>query len=159
MTAAPDTGGPTRPLRKAVVLATTEDACTTFAHGQRTVVPYARPFPTPRAERVAPGHLVAIATATDGSEVVVWRWFDAVVVDEGSTTVSLWEPTHGTVLARRRDRRHSYRPGGRAYVSAGLPGAPWWVAGPVVECGEDAAVELDEVRQFFTGLDLWDRLT
>jgi hypothetical protein len=31
---------------------------------------------------VSPGHLVAVATAPDGSEVVVWRWYDAVVLGE-----------------------------------------------------------------------------
>src|SRR5712692_516899 len=54
-------------LRKAIVLSTTEDVCTVFVAGQREVVPYARPFPKPRAERVAPGHLVAVATAANGS--------------------------------------------------------------------------------------------
>jgi hypothetical protein len=159
MTARPDLHVTTRPLRQAIVLSTTEDACTSFAQGQRTVVPYARAFPRPRAERVAPGHLVAIATAADGSEVVIWRWFDAVVVDEAAPTVSLWEPAHGSVLAQRRNPRHTYRLGGRAYISAGLPGAEWWVAGPVVDRGEDADVDLGEVEQFFTELDLWDDLT
>jgi hypothetical protein len=31
---------------------------------------------------VSPGHLVAVATAPDCSEVVVWRWHDAVVLGE-----------------------------------------------------------------------------
>lgn len=43
-------------------------------------LPYALPFPRPRAERVAPGHLVAIAAAADACDVIVWRWFDAVVI-------------------------------------------------------------------------------
>jgi hypothetical protein len=103
--------------------------------------------------------LVAIATASDGREIVVWRWFDAVVLDGDGATLNLWEPAHGSVLAERRNRTHAYLPGSRAYVSAGLPGAPWWVAGPVVDRAEDADVDLDEVEQFFTGLGLWDGLS
>jgi hypothetical protein len=145
-------------LRKAIVLGTTEDACTVFSAGQRVVVPYARPFPAPRVERVVPGHLVAVATAADGSAVVVWRWFDAVVVEEAGGSVGLWEPAHGQVLAAPRDSQRTYRPGTRAHLSAGLPGAEWWVAGPVVDRAENADVDLDEVEQFFTGLGLWASL-
>jgi hypothetical protein len=123
------------------------------------VVPYAQPFPTPRAERVAPGHLVAVAAAASGSAVVVWRWFDAVVLEEAGRSVSLWEPAHGEVLAVPRNSQRTYRPGTRAYLSAGLPGADWWVAGPVVDRAENADVDLDEVERFFTGLGLWASLT
>jgi hypothetical protein len=129
-----------------------------FAAGQRAVVPYAPPFPKPRAERVVPGHLVATAAAADGSPVVVWRWFDAIVLEGAGRSVSLWEPAHGSVLAERRDSQQIYRPGSRAYLSAGLPGAEWWVAGPVVDRAEGANVDLDEVEQLFTSLGLWDGL-
>ncbi len=61
---------------------------------------YARPFPASRTERVAPGQLVAVATAADGSDVVIWRWFDAVVLEGVDGAIRLWEPAHGTVLAR-----------------------------------------------------------
>ncbi len=160
MTPITDRDAPGGRLRKAIVLSTTEDVCTVFVAGQREVVPYALPFPKPRAERVAPGHLVAIATAANGSAVVVWRWFDAVVLEgAGGRSVSLREPAHGVVLAEPRDSRRTYRPGTRAYLSAGLPGAAWWVAGPVVDCAENADVDLDEVEQFFTGLGLWASLT
>jgi hypothetical protein len=159
MTSIIDRDAPGGRLRKAIVLATTEDACTVFTAGQREVVTYARPFPTPRAERVAPGHLVAVATAADGSAVVVWRWFDAVVLDRAGRSVSLWEPAHGLVLAEPRDPQRTYRPGTRAYLSAGLPGAQWCVAGPAVDHAENADVDLDEVEQFFTGLGLWASLT
>jgi len=148
-----------RRLRKAIVLSTTEDACTVFAAGQRSVVPYAQPFPTPRIKRVTPGHLVAVASAANGSGVVVWRWFDAVVLAEAGSSVSLWEPAHGVVLAERRDSQRTYQPGTRAYLSAGLPGAQWWVAGPAVDRAEDADVELDEVEEFFSELGLWAGLT
>lgn len=107
-------------------------------------------FPTPRTQRVSPGHLVAIA-----SDVVVWRWYDAVVLGEEAGSVRLWEPAHGEVEAERRSPHRSYRPGTRAYVSNGLPGAQWWIAGPVVDDAGEADVELDEVDRFFTERDLW----
>jgi hypothetical protein len=141
------------------VLSAAEDECTVYADEAAQVVSYAEPFPRPRAGRVAPGNLVAIAGEPGGSEVIVWRWFDAVVVDQAGRVVTLWEPNHGTVVAEPRGRQDVYRPGSRAYVSAGLPGADWWVAGPAVDRVGDAAVDLDEVRDFFTGHDLWDRLT
>ena len=145
-------------LRLAIVLDTTEDVCTVFGDGRRLVVPYAAPFPRPRVERVRPGHLVAVAGAGDGDGpgVVLWRWFDAVVVESSAESVSVWEPAHGTVFASRRNSERRYLPGGRAYLSAGLPGAPWWLAGPAVEAAEDADVDLVEVEDFFTALGWWD---
>jgi hypothetical protein len=148
-----------RRLRVAVVLAGAEDACTVFAEGRRAEVPYAQPFPRPRADRVSPGHLVAIAPGPDGGDLVIWRWFDAVVVDCTDLAVTVWEPNHGTVQAQPRDLQHDYLPGSRAYLSAGLPGAEWWVAGPAGGPAEDAHVELGEVEAFFTGHGLWDRST
>jgi hypothetical protein len=159
MTPIKDRDAPGGRLRKAIVLSAAEDACTVFTAGRRVVAPYAHLFPEPRAERVAPGHLVAVATAANGSGVVVWRWFDAVVLEAAGRSVSLWEPVHGLVLAEPRDPQRTYRPGTRAYLSAGLPGAQWWVAGPVVERAENADVDLDEVEQFFTELGLWASLT
>jgi len=145
-------------LRAAVVLSTTQDTCAAYAQGE-AVVPYAAPFPRPRTERVAPGHLVALAAVPDGPELVVWRWYDAVVLGHAVGLVRLWEPAHGEVLAQPRDPRRAPAPGSRAYLSAGLPGAEWWLAGPAVSRAEDADVELDEVDHFFTSLDLWGRLT
>jgi hypothetical protein len=95
---------------------------------------------------VSPGHLVAVATATDGSEAVVWRWYDAVVLGEEAGLTRLWEPAHGEVVAQRRRARQQRPPGTRAYLSAGLPGA------------EDADVELDEVERFCDEHDLWNDL-
>src|SRR5690554_2086555 len=83
-----------------------------------------------RGKRVSPGHLVAVATGPSGADVAVWRWYDAVVLaseDDGSAR--LWEPAHGEVVARARDSYQNQDPGSRAYASAGLPGADWWVAG------------------------------
>jgi hypothetical protein len=140
-----------RRLSTAVVLGTTEDDCTVFAGGERSVVPYFMQFPRPRAERVAPGHLVAIARTADGI-AVVWRWFDAVVLGTGAGSVTLWEPGHGLVNARPRDQQQAYQPGTRAYLSAGLPGSQWWVSGPVPGATESADVDIDEVAGFLTGL-------
>jgi hypothetical protein len=144
-------------LQSAIVLSAAEDECTVYADDETRVVSYAEPFPRPRAGRVAPGNLVATASESGGSEVIVWRWFDAVVVSRAGPIVTLWEPNHGTVLAQPRDPQYVYRPGSRAYVSAGLPGADWWVAG-AVDRTENAVVDLDEVRDFFTSHGLWDRL-
>jgi hypothetical protein len=148
-----------RRLRPAIVLGSTEDACTVFADARERVTPYGSVFPRPRAERVAPGNLVAVVARSGDSDMVIWRWFDAVVIDQAESTVTLWEPHHGTVVAQLRDPQRVYRPGSRAYASAGLPGADWWLAGPTVDRAENAEVELDEVEEFFTRQGLWDRLT
>jgi hypothetical protein len=49
-----------------------------------------------------------------------------------------------------------YDPGTRAYLSAGLPGAEWWVAGKAVNRAEDAEVELNEVGRLYTEHGMWD---
>lgn len=144
-----DRRAPWQGLRRGIVLRVGEDRCQVIlGHDQRVSVRFAAAFPSPRTERVSPGHLVALASGQNGSEVVVWRWYDAVVVAEEAGLVRLWEPAHGEVVARPRSSRETWRPGTRAYLSAGLPGADWWVAGIVVPCAEDADVELDEVRRF-----------
>jgi hypothetical protein len=159
MTSTPERQRAVPRLQAAIVLSAAEDECTVYADDRQHVVSYAEPFPRPRAGRVAPGNLVAIAREPAGSDVILWRWFDAVVVSQADQVLTLWEPNHGTVVAQPRDPQHRYKPGGRAYVSSGLPGAEWWVAGPAVDRPESAAVELDEVRDFFTEHGLWDRLT
>ena len=50
-------------LRRGVVLRAAEESCEVLVAGQRVVARYAGAFPSPRTERVAPGHLVALATA------------------------------------------------------------------------------------------------
>jgi hypothetical protein len=107
---------------------------------------------------VSPGHLVAVATAPNGSEVLIWRWYDAVVLGDGAGLIRLWEPSHGEVVAQPRRAQQPRPPGSRAYLSAGLPGADWWVAGPAAVRAEDADVELDEVELFYTERDLWNDL-
>ena len=130
--------------------------CQVLAGGTTAFVRYAPQFPVPRRERVLPGHLVAFAEAPGVSGVVVWRWYDAVVVGSDAGSVRLWEPAHGEVAARRRRPRQHYGPGTRAYLSAGLPGADWWVAGRAVDRAEDAEVEMDEVERLYNEHDMWD---
>lgn len=142
------------PFRCGAVLRVQEATCEIFGEGQLRSVRYATQFPSPRTERVSPGHLVAVATAPDGSEVVVWRWYDAVVLGEETGLIRLWEPSHGEVVAQPRHAQQR-PPGTRAYLSAGLPGADWWVAGAVAARAEDADVELDEVERFYDEHDLW----
>ena|SRR6266571_28417 len=146
------------PLRCGIVLSVQQDACQILRAGQPSSVGFAKSFPSPRTERVSPGHLVAIAAAADGAEAVVWRWYDAVVLGEEAGLVRLWEPAHGAVVAHPRRARQHRQPGTRAYLSAGLPGADWWVAGPAVTEAEDADVELDEVERFCTEHGLWPGL-
>lgn len=136
-------------LRRAIVLRVREDACELSLDGGRRWVGYADQFPKPRTERVSPGHLVAVARFSDGTDAVVWRWYDAVVIDETDDLVRLWEPAHGEVAAQRRSAYVPTRPGARAYLSAGLPGAEWWVAGPVAATAQAADVELAEVERFW----------
>lgn len=64
-------------LTLAIVLSTTEGAGTVDAQSHPTSAANTSFLPRPRAARVAPGHLVALAVGPDGSDVVEWRWFDA----------------------------------------------------------------------------------
>jgi len=89
---------------------------------------------------------------------VVWRWYDAVVLGGEAGSVRLWEPAHGEVVAQRRRPQQRYHPGTRAYLSAGLPGADWWVAGRAVDQAEDAEVELDEVERLYTEQNMWESI-
>jgi hypothetical protein len=144
-----------RKLRCGIVLRVGEDACQVVTGGRVVSVGYAAHFPAPRVQRVSPGHLVAVAGAPDGAAVVVWRWYDAVVLGDEAGSVRLWEPAHGEVVARRRRPRQRPDQGTRAYLSAGLPGADWWVAGRAVDRAEEADVELDEVDRLYTEHGLW----
>jgi uncharacterized protein (TIGR03086 family) len=149
---------PSARLRCGIVVGVREDACEVVRDRQRCSVRYPASFPSPRTGRVSPGHLVAITTAPDGTEAVLWRWYDAVVLGEEAGLIRLWEPSHGEVLAQPRPAYRSQRPGTRAYLSGGLPGADWWVAGGAAASAEDAVVELDEVERFYTERDLWSTL-
>lgn len=147
-----------RRLSCGVVLRVREDACDVL-HGEHVLTTrYAPTFPSPRSERVSPGHLVAMAPAVDGAAAVIWRWYDAVVIDEDQAGVRLWDPAHGEVVARPRGAYVAGRPGTRAWLSAGLPGADWWVAGPASATTTDADVDLDEVVDFYSDHGLWRTL-
>ena len=144
-------------LRTAVVLRVDEPRCQVSAGGASTWARYAPQFPTPHVERVSPGHLVALATAPDNGEVVLWRWYDAVVLGgEPEGTVHLWEPAHGEVVASARPQYRPQAPGSRAYASAGLPGAEWWVVSAVPTDPATATVDLAEVAALYTAYGLWD---
>lgn len=131
-------------LRVAVVVRVAEERCEVWGAGRVEVVGFTERFPRPRVERVSPGHLVAVTP--DGT--VVWRWYDAVVLGaEGDGLVRLWEPGHGEVVAATRPSYRPVEPGRRAWASAGLPGADWWVAGPA----DGAEVELDAVAELMSG--------
>ena len=143
-------------LRCGIVLHVEEDVCQVLSEGEVASVRYAPQFPAPRTQRVSPGHLVAIAEVPGGADVVLWRWYDAVVLGNEAESVRLWEPAHGEVVARPRGPQHQHDPGTRAYLSAGLPGAEWWVAGRAVDRAEDADVELSEVELLYTEHGMWD---
>ncbi|MBN9609949.1 MAG: hypothetical protein BGO26_18560 [Actinobacteria bacterium 69-20] len=149
---------PASRLRRGIVVRVREETCEIATGGDLVVVRYAAQFPSPRTERVSPGHLVAVAATPGGADVVVWRWYDAVVLGQRDSHVQLWEPAHGEVLAERRPAYVASPPGTRAYVSAGLPGAEWWVAGPAAATADDADVELEEVERLYTEHNLWDDL-
>lgn len=149
-----DTSVPHR-LRTARVLRVDEHACEVWDEDKVNSIGFTPMFPSPRKQRVSPGHLVAVATGPNRIDLVVWRWYDAVVIgaeDEGS--VRLWEPAHGEVIARTRGSYEQQAPGERAYASAGLPGAEWWVADSTSRV-HGAEVELDEVDALYTDNRLW----
>ena len=139
-----------RRLRAGIALRPTADGCEVLVDGRQVAVRWSVPC-APRADRVDPGHLLALGPAPDGGEVVLWRWYDAVVLGEQGHEVLLWEPAHGEVRAQRRRPAQVLPVGSRAYASAGLPGADWWVTGP-----EAADVELDEVAAFYDAHGLWE---
>lgn len=147
-----------RVLRCAVVLRVREDECDVIRDGGLHTAQFASMFPSPRTERVQPGNVVAMTAASDGTETVLWRWYDAVVLDDGSDAITLWEPAHGEVQAQARPAYIPGKPGTRAYLSAGLPGAEWWVAGPARVDARHADVELGEVDRLFTDNGLWDSI-
>jgi hypothetical protein len=145
-----------RKARAAVVLRPEEHSCEVDFGGTTAFVQYGVPF-SPRAKTLAPGHLVAVTETPDAGSLILWRWYDAVVLEQSADQVRLWEPGHGEVLAQSRTLEGVYPVGTRAYASAGLRGADWWVEGPVAAV-EDATVAMDEVLAFYAEHGLWDRL-
>ena len=99
---------------------------------------------------------MAVATGPNGVEAVLWRWFDAVVLgNEADGLVRLWEPAHGEIIARARPSYARQDPGSRAFASAGLPGAEWWVADSADCLPHQAELELDVVDALYAKNDLW----
>ena len=138
-----------------IVLRTDEDACQVVTEGAVTSVRYAPRFPVPRRERVLPGHLVAIAER-DGTAVVVWRWYNAVVLDSDPEL----RPPLGA-SARRSHRQATLPAGAIRSRDSRLPvGGParrrLVVAGQAVDRPEHAGVELGEVDRLYTEHDLWN---
>ncbi len=101
---------------------------------------------------------MAVTDTPDAGSLILWRWYDAVVLEQSADQVRLWEPGHGEVLAQSRTPKGVFPVGTRAYASAGLRGADWWVEGPVTAV-DAATVAMDEVLAFYAEHDLWDRLT
>lgn len=146
-----------RSAKLAVVLRPEAHRCLVGFGDTTASVQFGAPF-SPRAKTLTPGHLVAVTETPDAGSLILWRWYDAVVLEQSADQVRLWEPGHGEVLAQSRTPEGVYRVGTRAYASAGLRGADWWVEGPVTAV-QDATVAIDEVLAFYAEHDLWDRLT
>jgi hypothetical protein len=146
-----------RTVRVAVIIRLGEAQSEVSFGGVTAMAGYGQPFAS-RASSLMPGHLVAVSSGPDASPVIIWRWYDAVVLEQSGDQVRLWEPSHGEVLARARNEQHRYPPGTRAYTSAGLPGADWWVEGSVGPV-EEAVVAIDQVSAFYTEHELWSSLT
>jgi hypothetical protein len=153
---APEIGVRPRHVRCAIALRVEEQTCDVWSQGERLSIGFVPQFPSPRTQRVSPGHLLAVATSPDGRDLAVWRWYDAVVLghDEAGL-VRLWEPAHGEVVAEARPSYRRQKPGSRVYASAGLPGADWWVACHVSVSPADADVELDAVYALYEENGLW----
>ena len=159
MTSAPDRQRAAPQLHVAIVLSAAEDECTVYAGDATRVVSYAEPFPRPREGRVAPGNLVAIAGVA-GAELIVWRWFDAVVVDQAGQVVTLWEPNHGD--GRGSAERSAVTSTDPVAAPMRRPACPARTGGwpaPRSTVRRRPAVDLHEVSDFFTSHGLWDRLT
>lgn len=145
-------------LTTAVVLRVRDGSCDVLGPDGPRTARFAPQVPTPHTERVRPGNLVATATADDGQPVVLWRWFDAVVIaGADDSRIVLWEPAHGEVTATVRPPLSAAEPGSRVYASAGLPGADWWAAAavPIVPGLSTVPVELDAVLELYRAHDLW----
>jgi hypothetical protein len=143
-------------LWTARVVRVREQTCEVWSNREVISIRFAAMFPSPRVERVSPGNLVAAAAGPNGDDVVVWRWYDAVVLGaEDDDSVRLWEPAHGEVVAKARATYERQDPGTRAYASAGLPGAEWWIADSADGAAHSADVELNDVAALYTENNLW----
>ena len=104
--------------RVAVVLRPGADRCEVSFGAETEFVAYGIPF-SARANTLTPGHLVAVTTSLDANSLVIWRWYDAVVLEQSAEEVLLWEPNHGEGLASPRNPEDRYPAGTRACVNRG----------------------------------------
>lgn len=141
------------PLTSGVVLRVSPDGCEVLRAGRVLRAGYSGAF-APRSANLAPGHLVALQPGQHNT-LVVWRWFDAVVINVEGTRAQVWEAQHGEVTARLRHPGLPLPVGGRAWVSTGLPGSEWWLES-AVGVPPTAEVDLGEVTRFYDQHDLWD---
>ena len=118
-------------LRCGIVVRVRQDASEIVTGRRLCSVRYATPFPSPRTERVSPGHLVAIATASDGSEALVWRWYEAVVLGAeaglsgcGSPRTAKSWPGHGPRTSLRSPEPVPTCSPACPAPTGGSPGAP-----------------------------------
>ena len=101
--------------------------------GARPAVPgNATSADSERATSLTPGHLVAVTSGPDVTSLIIWRWYDAVVLEQAAGQVRLWEPNHGEVLAQPRMRNITIRLGpGRMRQ----PACPALIGGSKVRSG------------------------
>src|SRR5215472_13533656 len=109
--------------------------------------------------RGSSGCLPAIWSRSPRARTVPTSWCG------GGTTQSCWAvrttvrfgcgSPHGEVTAQPRASYEMQDAGSRAYASAGLPGAEWWVADSASGHPHSAHVELDDVQALYTENDLW----
>jgi hypothetical protein len=71
--------------RAAVVLRPKEQHCEVSFGVETAVVGYGIPF-SPRARTLTPGHRVAVTDGPDAALLIIWRWYDAVVLEQGCRT-------------------------------------------------------------------------
>ncbi len=122
---------PSTPLRLAIVLRVHEGTCDIASDDGPVTVRYVAQFPSPRTEPVSLGHLVIVAEAPDGTAVVVWRRYDAVALGEQNDPIKMWGTRPRRGVGPAKIHLHCTGAGHARPPVAGLPGADWWVAGPV----------------------------
>ena len=101
-------GTGSRRTRTAVMLRPGDDQCEVLPASGTALVEYAAPF-RPRAKSLTFGHLVAVTTTPDGSAFIIWRWFDAVVVQQSLSRSVFGNPHTARCWRHRAMRRTGIR--------------------------------------------------